>query len=71
MRKSGELATVVADVKPTQGELCVPSPPVSLTMGQPSVMAWLHFGRGDRVDADTLGRRRVHARGVERERRAT
>jgi hypothetical protein len=46
MRKSGELATLLADVKPTQGELCVPSPPVSLTMGQPSVTAWPHFDEG-------------------------
>ena len=46
MRKSGEVATLLEDVNPTQGELCVPSPPVSLTMGHPSEMAWLHFDEG-------------------------
>jgi len=46
MRKSGEVATLLLDVKPTQGELRVPSPPVSLTMGHPSVMAVAHFDDG-------------------------
>ena len=46
IKKSGEFATFAVDVKPTQGALRVPSPPVSLTIGQPSLIAWLHFAEG-------------------------
>jgi len=38
-RKSGDVTTLFALVKPTHGELRVPSPPVPLMMGQPFVIA--------------------------------
>jgi len=46
IRKSGEVATLLAEVKPTHGVDCVPSAPVSLMIGQPSVMAWPHLLEG-------------------------